>query len=95
MRGRRSEQGHDRIADELLHGAAVAFELRAEALVVRGEQSLDVLGVELLGALGEADEVAEDDRHDLPFSALCGHRQALFASSRSPRSMKGIAPTDR
>ena len=66
---RGAEKGHHRVADELLHGPAVAFELRAEALVVRGEQRLHVLGVELVGTLGEADEVAEDHRDDLSLAA--------------------------
>ena len=35
------------------------------------------------------------DSHDLALSSLFGHRQALFASSRSPRSMKRVAPTER
>jgi len=81
------EEGHDRIADELLHGAAVALELGAEARVVRAQQRLDVLRIELLGALRKADEVAGDDGHDLALSALRGHGQALFASSCSPRLM--------
>ena len=35
VRGRRAEERHHRIADELLDGAAVALELGADALVVR------------------------------------------------------------
>ena len=69
VRGRRAEERHHRVADELLDGAAVALELGADALVVRAEERLDVLGVELLGPLREADEVAEDDRDDLALSA--------------------------
>jgi hypothetical protein len=41
----RAEDGHDRIADELLHGAVVPLELTADAGVVGGEQPADVLGV--------------------------------------------------
>ena len=95
VRDRGPEKGHHRVADELFDGPAVAFELRAEALVIRGEQRLDVLGIELLGSRGEADEVAEDDGHDFALSALYPDGHALFASSRSPRSMKRVAPTDR
>ncbi len=43
---RRAEQRHHRVADELLDRAAMAFELRAHARVVRTEQRVDVLGVE-------------------------------------------------
>ncbi len=71
VRGRRAEQRHHRVADELLDGAAVALELRAHALVVRPEKRLDVLGIHRLGACREADEVAEDDRDDLALAARC------------------------
>ncbi len=50
VRGRGSEERHDRVADELLDGAAMSFELRADALVVRAQDRLDVLRVERLGA---------------------------------------------
>ena len=59
----------DRVADELLDRAAEALELGAQPLVVRPEHRLDVLGVELLGARGEADEVGEEHRHDLALAA--------------------------
>ena len=52
VRGRRAEDGHHRIADELLDGAAVALELAADAGVVAAELGLDVLGVHPLGARG-------------------------------------------
>ena len=50
VRGRRAEERHHGVADELLDGAAVTLELRADALVVRAEERLDVLGVQRLGA---------------------------------------------
>ena len=74
MRGRRAEQRHHRVADELLDGAAMALELGADALVVRAEERLDVLGIHRLGPGGEADEVAEDDRDDLALAARCARR---------------------
>ena len=46
VRDRRTEDGHDRVADELLHRAAVALELVTEASVVRPEDRAHVLGVE-------------------------------------------------
>ena len=75
VRCRRTEERHYRIADELLDRAAVTLELRADALVVRAEQRLHVLGIHRLGARREADEVAEDDRDDLALAALyaCRH----------------------
>ena len=69
MRGRRAEQGHHGVADELLDGSAVALELGADTLVVWPKKRLDVLRVHRLGPGGEADEVAEHDRHDLALAA--------------------------
>ena len=71
VRGRRAEERHHGIADELLDGAAVTLELRADALVVGAQERLDVLGIDRLRRAREADEVAEDDRDDLALAALC------------------------
>ena len=65
--GRRTEDRHDRITDELLDGAAVPDELIAHLRVVGAKERLHVLGVHLLGLCREADEVAEEHRHDLAF----------------------------
>ena len=59
VRDGRAEDGHDRVADELLDGAAVALDLLAEAREVRADAGTDVLGVGLLRGGSEADEVAE------------------------------------
>ena len=69
VRDRRAEEGHHRVADELLDRAAVPLELAAEPLAVRREQRAHVLRVELLGPRREADEVGEEDRDDLPLLA--------------------------
>ena len=69
-----AEERHHRVADELLDRAAVALELGAHALVVGAEYRLDVLGIERLGLRREPDEVAEDDRDDLPLSPRCTPR---------------------
>ena len=50
VRGRGAEERHDRVADELLDGAAVSLELGANALVVGAEERLDVLRIHRLGA---------------------------------------------
>ncbi len=55
----RAEDGHDRVADELLHRPSVALDLLTEAREVRADAGADVLGVGLLRGGGEADEVAE------------------------------------
>ena len=80
MRGRSAEERHHRVADELLDGAAEALELLAQMRVVRGEQAADVLGIELLGAGGEADEIGEEHRHDL---ALLAHRRRRSLERRA------------
>ena len=79
VRKRSSEHGHDRVADELLHRAAVALDLLSQALVVRTDAGAHVLGVGGLGGGGEADQVAEEDGDDL---ALLG-RQGGFLRQRS------------
>ena len=63
----RTEDGHDRVSDELLDRAAVTFDLASQPSVVRREQGADVLGVELLRSAGEADEVRQTAR-SRPFS---------------------------
>ena len=67
MRDRRAEERHHRVADELLHRAAATLELVTQPLVVRRQHRLHVLGIEPLGSAGEADEIGEQDRDDLPF----------------------------
>ena len=68
VRDRRAEERHDGVADELLHRAAVPFELRADARVVRTKIASTSSGSRPPPAR-EADEVAEDDGHDFPLSA--------------------------
>ena len=55
----------DRVADELLDGAAVPFERAAQRLVVTTQERPHVLRVELLGSGGRADEVDEHRGHEL------------------------------
>ena len=45
---RRAEQGHRRVADELLDGASEPFELPAELRVVRREHRANLFGIESL-----------------------------------------------
>ena len=69
MGERGAEERDDRVTDELLHGAAEALQLGLHPGVVGREHPPHVLGVELFRAPGEADEVGEQDTHDLPFLA--------------------------
>src|SRR5207344_1157126 len=73
VRRRSAEESHHRVTDELLDGASPPFELRAEARMVRLEHGANVLWIHLLGSAREADEIGEEDGHDLPFLACrCG-----------------------
>ena len=63
------EQRHDRVADELLDGPAVALELVAQPGVIRRQDGLDVFRIEAFGTRREPDEVAEQDRDDLALLA--------------------------
>ena len=72
---RRAEDGHHRVADELLHRAPVALELGAQLRVVRRERGAHVLGVELLGERRRPDEIGEEDADDLPLFAGPGCRR--------------------
>ena len=69
--GRRAPDGHDRIADELLDGAAVAADHVAGKVEVAGQRVADVLRVALLGEWREADQIREQDCYQL---ALTGGR---------------------
>lgn len=78
MRDRRAEDAHDRVADELLDEASERLDLAAYALVVRREDRVHVLRVELLGPRGEPDKVDEDDADDAPLLL----RDRLFSGER-------------
>ncbi len=77
-----AEDRHHRIADELLDRAPEAFDLLFHARVIRTQPRTHVLGIRLLRCGGEADEVDEQDRHDLSF--FCGGAR-LFVERRSAR----------
>ena len=62
-----SPDGHDGVADELLHRAAVALHDSAAGVEVAGEELADVLLVAALREGREPDEVTEEDRGDAPF----------------------------
>ena len=96
VRDGRAEDGHHRVADELLDRAAEALELRAHARVVGLEKAPHVLGVHPLRARGEADEVAEEAGDDLALLALrlsgssdVAHHEQKRASSAFSRPQLG------
>ena len=65
----RAEHGHDGIADELLHGPAVAFDHALELGVIRAQPGTHVLGVGVLRGGGEPHQVAEEHRDHLALLA--------------------------
>ena len=74
VRERSAEDAHHRIADELLDRAAETLQLGLDVRMVMGEEPGDVLGIHLLGLRGEADQVGEEDSHDLALLAGPAHR---------------------
>jgi hypothetical protein len=84
VRDRSPEDRHDRVADEFLHRPPETLDLGAQAPVVGREHGAHVLRIELLRSSGEADEIGEEDRDDLPlFPGDC-----MF---RGERSSAGVA----
>src|SRR6266480_7760813 len=63
---RNPEHGHDRVADELLDGAAVMLEDPPHLLEVALEHSPQQLRVDLLAQRGRTGDVGEDDGDELP-----------------------------
>ncbi len=66
---RRPEDGHDRVTDELLDRAAVAFDLGPQQGVVRAQGGQHLLRIGAVRGGREADQVGEEDRDDLPLLA--------------------------
>jgi hypothetical protein len=63
---RHAEDSDDRVADELLDGAAVRLDRRAHLVVVREHQLPDGLGVDSLRKRRVVRHVAEEQRRHLP-----------------------------
>ena len=84
MRERRTKERHHRVSDELLHRAAETLELGTQTLVIRAQNRLDVLRIELLSARGEPDQIGKQHRHDLTLAARLGHdSESTAIDSRS------------
>jgi hypothetical protein len=79
MRERRPEDGHHRVTDELLDRAAVALDLLAQASVVGTDAGANVLRVSRFRGGSEANEIAEEDGHDL---ALLANRRCRLPGQR-------------
>jgi hypothetical protein len=62
---RNAEHGHDRVADELLHRAAVPLDHGAHLIEVAPHGAAKRFRIEALAQCGGARDVGEDDRDDL------------------------------
>ena len=65
--GRRPEDAHHRVADELLDDAAERLDLAPDGVVVRHEDGARVLRIELFRTRREADQVDEDHADEATF----------------------------
>ena len=83
VHGRHTENGHDGVADELLHTAPVQIDDRAHALEVAAEQGLQRLGIRRLAERSRAHHVAKHHRHNL---AMQGAIIAPTVWKRQPRA---------
>ena len=69
VRHRHAEHRHHRVADELLHRAAVRLDDPPHPLEVTRQERLQRLRIDRLAERRRADDVAEQHRHDLPVRA--------------------------
>ena len=81
---RRPPHRHDRVADELLHGAAVPLDEGARLVEVPGEQLTDLLGVPRLRQRRKSDQVAEQDRANPALGH--GRRRSVGPDARRSRN---------
>jgi hypothetical protein len=64
---RRAEQGHDTVAEELVHGAFIAVHLGQHQLESPGHEAMNFFRVKPFGERGKARDIHEEDRHLLTF----------------------------
>ncbi len=91
---RHPEDGHDRIADELLDRPAVGLDDGAGELEVARHPGAHDLGIQPLAELGRADHIGEQDRDDLAhLVTAAGDRQrcAACGAESSPLGVVGRA----
>jgi hypothetical protein len=95
VRDGRTEEGHDRVADELLDSSAVALKLATQAGVVGQQKRANVLRVHLLRAAREPHEVREEHADDLAFLARCRENKRRAAARTELRVVGVLASTLR
>jgi hypothetical protein len=90
---RDAEDGHDRVADELLDGAAVTFDRRAHGVEVAAHHASGRFGVEPLAHRGRARDVAEQHRHGLSnLARRRTHGEWGAARAAEPEAVRALVP---
>jgi hypothetical protein len=93
VRERSPEDPEDGVAHEFLDPTAVAFDLGPHPLVVRRQERAHVLGVELLGARREADDVDEEDADDAALLTVRLGRKSRPAPEAEARDVRILLTT--
>ena len=92
VRNRYAKHGHDCVADELLHRAAVALEDHPHLLVVRAHGRPQRLRVDAIAERRRAAQVAEQDRDDLAdLTESLGGRQRRPAAAAEAEAVRVLA----
>jgi hypothetical protein len=62
VRYRNTEDGHNRVADELLDCSTVTLDHQSRPLEIRGKETPEAFSVELLTQLSRSDDITKDRR---------------------------------
>ena len=89
---RHAEHGHHGVADELLHGSAVALQGGLRRREVARHHAAEGLGVEAFAESRRPGQVGEDDGHGFPRGRVGGPREACAAGIAEPRAVGVHSP---
>ena len=96
MCARDAEDGEHRVAHELLQETLVALDLLRQPVEGASDHRLDDLRILALGQGGRADEISEQRRRILPFSAaLLGLGERLAAVQAEARAFRVLFATSK
>jgi hypothetical protein len=95
MRDWGAEHSHDRVAEELLHDAAERFDFGLHPGVIGHEHGPNVLGVGLVRARSEVDQVDEQHRDDLALFDRRLDGQGRATDRTVPAPLGILLPTSR
>jgi hypothetical protein len=90
VRARRPEKSDDCVADEFLDGPAEADQITANALVVRNEHAVNVLGIDAFCAFGRSDDIAEERGDDLALLRSAGSFRVWERCSAGPAELEPV-----